>query len=189
VSPSTSDRQPTGAGVDPFAIFGLAPTFELDRKALRKRLLELQREAHPDFVANQGSDARAAAEDSATRVNAAFELLDDRRLLADHLVKRLGGPSQDDDRRMPQEFLLEVLEWNEALDDARAAGARADRGALGELQLRLAAAREDALTALTRELVPLPEHASARLQSARQALNALRYVDRALEEVDRLLGE
>ncbi len=189
MSPSTSDRRPADASVDPFAVFGFAPAFELDRKALRKRLLELQREAHPDFVATHGAEARALAESSASRVNAAFEMLDDRVLLADHLVRRLGGPTQDDDRRMPQEFLLEVLEWNEALDDARTAGANADRGALDDLQLRLAAAREDALTALSRELVPLPEHGAPQLLRARQSLNALRYVDRALEEVDRLLTE
>ena len=169
MSPSTSDRQPTDAGLDPFAVFGLAPAFELDRKALRKRLLELQREAHPDFVATQGSEARAAAESSATRVNAAFELLDDRRLLADHLVRRLGGPSQDDDRRMPQEFLLEVLEWNEALEEgANAPPDSPARAALTALEGELLDQRARTLASVAAALTPLPARGAASLTEVRR---------------------
>jgi molecular chaperone HscB len=169
-------------------VFGLAPGFALDRRALRKRLLELQRAVHPDFFATRGADARAAAEDATSRLNRAFEVLGDEQRLGDELVRRLGGPSQDEERQMPQAFLMEVLEWNEVLDDARTRANGAGAPALSELRGQLDAARAATLRNLALDLVPLPEHGSPRLRRARQSLNALRYVERALADIERLTG-
>lgn len=181
-------RRPGRAAADPFAVFGLAPRFSLDRRALRKRLLELQRAVHPDFFATRGPEARSAAEDATSQLNRAFEVLNDEQQLGDELVRRLGGPSQDEERQMPQTFLMEVLEWNEVLDEARAQGAGADAAALADLRDRLGAARAEALAGLASDLEPLPEHGAPRLRRARQGLNALRYVERALADIERITG-
>jgi len=184
-------RRPGRAAADPFAVLGLEPRFALDRRALRKRLLELQRAVHPDFFATRGPEARSAAEDATSQLNRAFEVLNDEQRLGDELVRRLGGPSQDEERQMPQSFLMEVLEWNEVLDEARAMGASADQAALADLRDlrdRLGAARAEALAGLASDLEPLPEHGAPRLRRARQSLNALRYVERALADIERLTG-
>jgi DnaJ-domain-containing protein 1 len=120
-----------------FEVFGLAPAWEVDRKALRRALLQLQRLTHPDH---------AGATDQAERANAALnhahEVLSDAFLRADDLIRRLGGPEESAERQMPQEFLMEVLEWNETLDDAaEAAPGSAEREALGPLAEQLRAQR------------------------------------------------
>lgn len=170
---------------DPYRVFGLARSHEVERGALRKRLLKLQRATHPDFFATQGDEARDGAERATSAINAAHEILADEQRRADWLVVALGGPTRDGDREMPQAFLMEVLEWNEVLEEAREApSAHAD--ALADLATGLEGARTEALGAVRSALVPLPDHGDARLEQVRRQLNALRYVDRALGEVHAL---
>jgi len=170
---------------DPFRAFGLDRAYDVDAGVVRKQLLKLQRATHPDFFATQGDDAREAAERATSSINAAKEILGDEQRRADWLVVALGGPSRDDDREMPQEFLMEVLEWNEVLEEARESPG-ADAAGLERLATDLAGAKDEALAAIRAALVPLPEHGAAPLAGVRRQLNALRYVDRALGEVHAL---
>jgi molecular chaperone HscB len=165
-----------------FELFGLAPAWEVDRKALRRALLQLQRLTHPDH---------AGATDQAERANAALnhahEVLSDAFLRADDLIRRLGGPEESAERQMPQEFLMEVLEWNEALDDAaEAAPGSAKREALGPLAEQLRAQREEVLSEVGAALTPLPPSGAADLGPLRRRLNAVRYLSRALERIREL---
>jgi molecular chaperone HscB len=165
-----------------FEVFGLAPAWEVDRKALRRALLQLQRLTHPDH---------AGATDQAERANAALnhahEVLSDAFLRADDLIRRLGGPEESAERQMPQEFLMEVLEWNEALDDAaEAAPGSAEREALGPLAEQLRAQREEVLSEVGAALTPLPPSGAADLGPLRRRLNAVRYLSRALERIREL---
>ncbi len=165
-----------------FELFGLAPAWEVDRKALRRALLQLQRLTHPDH---------AGATDQAERANAALnhahEVLSDAFLRADDLIRRLGGPEESAERQMPQEFLMEVLEWNEALDDAaEAAPGSAEREALGPLAEQLRAQREEVLSEVGAALTPLPPSGAADLGPLRRRLNAVRYLSRALERIREL---
>jgi len=165
-----------------FELFGLAPAWEVDRKALRSALLQLQRLTHPDH---------AGATDQAERANAALnhahEVLSDAFLRADDLIRRLGGPEESAERQMPQEFLMEVLEWNETLDDAaEAAPGSAEREALGPLAEQLRAQREEVLSEVGAALTPLPTSGAAGLGPLRRRLNAVRYLSRALERIREL---
>lgn len=170
---------------DPFRAFGLERAFELDAKALRRSLMKMQRATHPDFFAVQGDAAREAAERATSTLNAAFEVLEDPLRRADWLVVAQGGPTRDQDREMPQAFLMEVLEWNEVLEEARDAAAR-DEAALAELESNLRTARAETVDDVAVGLTPLPPTGDARLAQVRRHLNALRYVDRALGEIDAL---
>lgn len=171
---------------DPFRAFGLERAFAIDVKELRRALMKLQRATHPDFFATQGDAAREAAERATSALNAAFETLEDPLRRADWLVVAQGGPSRDDDREMPQAFLMEVLEWNEVLEEARDAATR-DDAAVAELATDLRTARSETVDAVGAALSPLPPTGAAALGEVRRRLNALRYIDRALGEVDALL--
>jgi len=171
----------------PFELFGLAPGLEIDERALRKRLLALSRELHPDFHGAASEELRARAEANTAALNAAHALLATFERRAEWLVAHLGGPSERDERQMPQEFLMDVLEWNTAVEEARhAEPGSEERAALGPLRAHLEEAREDRRAALGRLLVPLPDAGSPDLTRARRQLNALRYVARTLHEIDTL---
>ena len=171
--------------LDPFEIFGLEPAFTVDAQDLRKRLLRFSRLVHPDFFATAGADEKRGAEKASALLNAAHAILSDETARADHLVRSLGGPDENAQREMPKEFLMEVLEWNETLEEARA-GSSVPAERLDALRSELEARRRESLAAVSRLLAPLPARGSASLVQTRKELNAVRYVDRALGELESL---
>lgn len=171
----------------PFAIFGIDESYAVDAAALQKRLLELSRLMHPDYFGARGDEQRALAERNTAELNSAYEILSDDTARADWLVRHFGGPSELEERTMPQAFLAEVLEWNEALEAARdAAAGSPERVALDSLGKDLRAQRATTLATLRQILTPLPARGSKALVDARRALNALRYLDKTLAEIEAL---
>jgi molecular chaperone HscB len=163
----------------PFGVFGLEPAFAVDGAALEKRLLTLTRRMHPDYFARDPRQ-RAQAEHNTAALNAAYAVVSDPVRRADWLVGHLGGPDELSERELPREFLAEVLEWNEALEAAR--GSAAAPG-LVALERELAERRAQSLESLETLLTPLPAPGAAALRQARAVLNAVRYLDRTLEEL------
>jgi molecular chaperone HscB len=178
---------PPGSDATPFAILGLESGFAVDPAELKRRLLRFSRLVHPDFFATAGPDALAAAERASAALNAAHEIVADEFSRADWLVKSLGGPDEQAERAMPQAFLMEVLDWNEALEAARAAApGSAERAAVARLATDLEARRRELFANLARRLTPLPARGAPELTAARKELNAVRYLEKTLSEIDAL---
>ena len=171
----------------PFEVLGIERSFALDPTTLRKRLLELARLVHPDYFATADAATRARAERASALLHQAFETLSDETERADWLITDLGGPREGELRDMPKAFLLEVLEWNEALEEAREEGPTdAARARLQALGSQLDSARDEALDRLRAHLTQLPARGTEALLEARRELNSLRYLERALEQVEAL---
>lgn len=168
----------------PFDVLGLEPGFALDERDLRRRLTRFSRLVHPDFHAAADAAVRGRAERNSARLNLAFDVLSDAERRADWLVVHRGGPTEESDRSMPRSFLLEVLEWNEVLEEARAASAVDPR--VEPLAAELVARRTAGLARIAQLLDPIPARGAPALASARSELNALRYLSRALREVESL---
>lgn len=169
----------------PFDLLGVPASYTVDVKQLRKRLSSISRDIHPDFFGAAAPELRELAERNSARVNKAFEILSDDVERADWLVKSLGGPDEQAERAMPREFLMEVLEWNETLEEARA-NASAFDPRLVDLRQELSTRRDAALARVAQLLTPLPERGSTNLLAVRQQWNAVRYIDRASNEIEAL---
>jgi molecular chaperone HscB len=171
--------------VTPFAILGWVPTDEIDARELHKRLLRFSRLTHPDYFAAASPAVRALAESNSARLNEARDILADDARRADWFVRNLGGPDENGERQMPKEFLLEVLEWNEVLEEAQAAGPSAATTAhLDELEQELRAQRAETIDSIRARLTPLPARGAPSLRDIRRDLNAVRYLDRALGDIE-----
>lgn len=170
--------------VTPFAVFGLEPSWNVDRADLKRRLLRVSRLSHPDFHGTAPPEVRARAEANSALANGAYEILLDDFLRADWLVRHLGGPADSEERQMPQAFLMEVLEWNEALEEAeQSSPGSPERAALDRLAHELHDQHDEVLADLGRRLDPLPPRGDAALSEIRRQLNAVRYLSRALLRV------
>ncbi len=181
-----------GGKLSPFDIFGMPPSAHVNRSKLRKRLLELQRLMHPDFHGQAGETLQGIAEHNTAELNSAFEVLSDAAQRASFLIEALGGPSESTERKMPQPFLMEVMEWNETLEELREE--------LGTAPLSVAARLADFRAELSIERVRLIEivldgleaelgasqPSAHELAHLRQSLNAVRYIDRALDEAGKI---
>ena len=174
------------ASSSPFALLGLQETFAVDTKDVRKRLLRFSRHLHPDFFATAPAGVQALAERNTAELNDAHEILADDFRRAAWIVNARGGPDEKQLRDMPQAFLMEVMEWNEALEEARESEPGApERESLAALGVELTEQRAELLERIAGLLGDVPTEPE-RLADTRRALSAIRYVDRTLTEMERL---
>jgi len=111
---------------DDFALFDLPRRFQQDSTILHTRWRQLQRRAHPDRFVSEGAAAQRMAMQWSVRINEAYQRLKDPLARAAYLCELHGSPiAAEDNTAMPAEFLMQQMEWREALEDARDAAALA----------------------------------------------------------------
>ena len=160
---------------DDFALMGLPRQFTLDRAALDARWKELQKQAHPDRFAAEGGVAQRVAMQWSVRINEAYQRLKHPLKRAAYLCELLGAPVRaEDNTAMPAAFLMQQMEWREALEDARS---EADVDALEQ---EVAATRQQMLKKCEQLLV-----SEAGAAQAVQVVRGLMFVERFAQDIDR----
>lgn len=105
---------------DDFELFGVARRFAQDRTALDARWRLLQSDVHPDKFAAEGAATQRTALQWSVRVNEAYQRLKSPLRRAAYLCELNGAPiNAENNTAMPAAFLMQQMEWREALDDAR----------------------------------------------------------------------
>ena len=103
-----------------FELFGLAPGFDLDMARLDAAYRQLQSRVHPDKFATASDADRRAAMQWAVRANEAYTVLKDPLKRAVHLLElREVDLGAENNTAMEPAFLMEQMEWREAVEDAR----------------------------------------------------------------------
>lgn len=127
-----------------FELFGLPATYALDRERLDAAYRELQNTVHPDRFAAQPEAEQRLAMQWATRVNEAYQMLKHPVNRGVYLLSLQGIDAlHAGNTRMAPAFLMQQMEWREALDDAE------DAGALQALACEVQLASSDALQEVT----------------------------------------
>lgn len=102
-----------------FELFDLPVQFAQDSAVLDARWKELQREAHPDKFAAQGAAAQRLAMQWSVRINEAYQRLKNPLKRATYLCDLHGAPIEaESNTAMPADFLVQQMQWREALEDA-----------------------------------------------------------------------
>ncbi|MDE2606704.1 MAG: Fe-S protein assembly co-chaperone HscB [Burkholderiales bacterium] len=162
-----------------FELFGLPQRFAQERAGIDARWKDLQREAHPDRFAAQGPAAQRVALQWSVRINEAYQRLKDPLKRAAYLCERLGAPiDAENNTAMPPEFLMEQMEWREALDEAR------DEEELEDLSDRVLRRRRDMLARIG-QLLDQEGDAKA----AAQQVRALMFIERFAADIDSRLAQ
>ncbi|HEX5805629.1 MAG TPA: Fe-S protein assembly co-chaperone HscB [Macromonas sp.] len=158
---------------DDFTLFGLPQRFALDRAAVDERWKALQRQAHPDRFAAQGAAAQRVAMQWSVRINEAYNRLKDPLQRAAYWCELQGAPvNAHSNTAMPPAFLMQQMEWREALDEA-----------VGEADLEhLLDATQTAHRAALAELERLIDQAQD-APAAVQQVRALMFVEKFAQEV------
>lgn len=111
---------------DHFQRLGLPRRFSIDAAELERSYLALSRAIHPDYHA--GSDAElSASQELSARLNEAYNVLRDPFARADYLVQLEGGPTASEHKQLPANFLAEMLEAREEVEQARGDGPAMER--------------------------------------------------------------
>lgn len=161
-----------------FQLFGLPERQAQVRADIDTRWKALQAEVHPDRFTAEGAAAQRVAMQWAMRVNEAYQRLRDPLARAAYLCELRGAPVQaQNNTQMPAAFLMQQMEWREALDEA------GDEAALEALD-------EDAARAETAAL----DHAQRLLDEAGDAptaasqVRALMFIQRFRADIDKRLA-
>ena len=115
-------------------------------------------------------------------LNDAYEAVRNPEARANVLLAVLGGPTKEENNSLPQGFLMEIMETREALESAMQAG---DATAIDQGLQAARSQRESFISGVKALFSDLPRPASAgSLAELRTQLNAWRYVERLIEQVD-----
>lgn len=157
-----------------FVLFGVPANFQQDLTLLDERWKELQRNAHPDRFAAQGAAAQRLAMQWSVRINEAYRRLRSPLKRAAYLCELNGAPiSAETNTAMPAAFLMQQMEWREALDDAE------DAADIEALQIEV----EDARKAAIADCGVLIDQKQDYLAAAAQ-VRALMFLARFAEDID-----
>ena len=148
--------------------------FKQDRAAIDVRWKKLQREAHPDRFAARGAAAQRIAMQWSVRINEAYQRLKDPLKRATYLCELHDAPiNAENNTAMPTDFLMQQMEWREALDEAKTVDE------MNEIVSRSIECRHEQLSKIER-LIDMQKDFPA----AAQQVRSLMFVERFASEVD-----
>ena len=105
-----------------FDLFHLPAKFSIDLGALDAAYRDVQGQVHPDRFVNATDAEKRVAMQWATRANEAYQTLKNPQKRAQYLCELNGiDLKTESNTAMPMAFLMQQMEWREALGDARAA--------------------------------------------------------------------
>lgn len=99
-----------------YEVFDLLPTYELASSDLESRYLQAAAACHPDQFSDPLDQAEAA--EKAAAINQAYRILKDPLSRAEELLRIVTGQASEKDVDLPPDFLMEMMERREALEEA-----------------------------------------------------------------------
>jgi molecular chaperone HscB len=162
-----------------FDLFQLPARFTLDMGALDAAYRDVQGQVHPDRFVNATDAEKRVAMQWATRANEAYQTLKHPQKRAQYLCELHGVDLQtESNTAMPMDFLMQQMEWREALGDARAGK---DLDALEALDGQVRAERKTRLADIGQQLD------AGDFELAAQGVRALMFLDKFGDELHHAL--
>ena len=157
-----------------FELFGVPAQFAQSSKLLDERWKDLQREAHPDKFVSQGAAAQRIAMQWSVRINEAYQRLKNPLKRASYLCEMHGlAINAENNTAMATDFLIQQMEWREALDEANTLEN------LEEISANTLASRREQLLKIEQLL-----DVSKDYEAAVQQIRRLMFIERFSDEVD-----
>jgi molecular chaperone HscB len=163
---------------DHFERLGLPRRFSLDVAEVERQYLARSRALHPDFHQLGASGEQSASLEMTARLNEAYSVLRDPFKRAEYLLTLEGGPTAGEQKEMPPEFLEEILELRMAIAEFE------DAASQSAMEQKLKSRRSAMLDEVAADFTKLDgSDRAALLKSLRQKLNALKYVQNLLRDL------
>lgn len=162
---------------DYYSLFGLPRAYALDTTGLEQHYRELQTRVHPDKHAHLSDAERRLAMQWSTRVNEAYRTLRHPLQRAQYLLHLAGNDVQlEHNTAMPAEFLMQQMEWREAVEEARTGS---DYAALEHLHRRIKQEMAGQYRLLEAQLDTAHDH-----PAAAGTVRQLMFQEKLLQEID-----
>ncbi len=162
---------------DFFALFGLPTGFSVDMDRLEQAYLDIQGKVHPDRFAHLPDVDKRLSMQWATHANEAFRTLKSPLARGQYLLELKGvDPAFETNTAMSPEFLMEQMEWREALGEAREA---ADEEVLEDLARRIRHSNRSLI-----ELLAVQLDQQGDLEAAADTVRRLKFLEKLQHEIN-----
>ena len=105
-----------------FELFGMAPAYQIDLIRLEQAYRDIQSQVHPDKFAHLSDAERRLSMQWATQANEAYQTLRQPLGRARYLLHLNGiEVHEETNTAMSPAFLMQQMEWREAIGEAKAA--------------------------------------------------------------------
>jgi molecular chaperone HscB len=160
-----------------FDLFGLEKKFSVPQENLDRAYRDIQSQIHPDKFSHAGEAEKRLSMQWATRANEAYQTLKKPLSRARYLLQLNGVDTQEESNTaMPTAFLMEQMEWREAVIEAKQEG---NHKSLILLNKNLLSERAKLLTELEKQI-----DAEKNLGAACETTRKLRFLEKLGEEID-----
>jgi molecular chaperone HscB len=128
-----------------FQLFALESAFSIDLNSLESNYRAIQSASHPDRFVTCTSAEKLQSMQTATLANEAYLTLKSPSLRAAYLLGLQGiNATSETNTKMPHDFLMQQMEWREAMEDAKSAKNMGDlESLLTEMQVEAKALQDD----------------------------------------------
>lgn len=100
-----------------FELFGFEVSPVIDASLLTKRYITLQRDAHPDFYTQELHDEQESAMNRSADINKAYKIFKNADETLAYFLKVMSVLEEGEKFELPPDFLMEMMDINEALTD------------------------------------------------------------------------
>lgn len=160
-----------------FELLGMAPAYQIDLTRLEQAYRDIQSQVHPDKFAHLNDVERRLSMQWSTQVNEAYQTLRQPLDRARYLLHLNGFELHEEtNTAMSPAFLMQQMEWREAIGEARAAR---DIAELEHLSGKL---RADVL-AQQRQLADLLD-SDGNFEKAAGVVRELKFMEKLREEIN-----
>lgn len=165
-----------------FDMFGLNQTFKIDLSALENQYRKIQSASHPDRFVTAAPAEKLKSMQTATLANEAYQTLKKPASRAKYLLILQGiDATAETNTSMPVDFLMQQMEWREALEDYKAAK---DVSGLD----RLLDEMQRAAQSLNTDLIRLFDEKND-LIAATETTRKLIFIDKVCEDINKAITQ
>lgn len=98
-----------------FELFGIPVQLMIDKAALSTQFFTLSRKYHPDYFANGTAEEQAEAVEKSALLNKAWKTFQNQDETIKYVLQLKNLLEEEEKYQLPPDFLMEVMEINEAL--------------------------------------------------------------------------
>jgi molecular chaperone HscB len=98
-----------------FEFYALPESFNIDESLVKRKFYEFSKTYHPDFYINDPEEKQQEILELSTVNNKAYQVLSNPQRRLEYLLHLHGHALEGEKYQLPQEFLMEMMDVNEAL--------------------------------------------------------------------------
>jgi len=105
-----------------FQLYDLPISFLPEQQQVKQKFYELSRKYHPDFYTQENEADQSEALENSSQVNKAYKVFQNKDETIKYVLQLKGLLEEEEKYQLPPDFLMEMMELNEQLTDAKMDG-------------------------------------------------------------------